>query len=161
MTTPSGPPHGALPRAPAERAHKARQPTLSRSAGDRTGPGDAAEIGKGRAPVVAPEVGGRAQRHQPAKVVGIADAAKIMVAAEARGMAQMNQAAEGAQLGTGGVEVIQAGEMTAGSAAEQRVHEPPHQAGAKQPLLDRFQEHDARLPACEWSERVARKCWGR
>jgi len=100
-------------------------------------------------PIVAPEVGRRPQRHQAAEVLGGADAAEVVVAAEASGVAQVDQAAQSAQLRAHGVEVVQGGDVTAGPAAEEGVREPPDQPGADQPLLDGFPEHGASLPTGE------------
>ena len=112
-TAPSAPRPGGPPTAPATRGRRGVSEGRGDQRWDGAGPGGAAEVGEDRLPVVAPEVGRRPQRHQPAEVVGGADAPEVVVAAEARGVAQVDQPAQDAQLRARGVEVVQAGDVAA------------------------------------------------
>jgi hypothetical protein len=74
-----------------------------------------------RLPILTPQVGARAERHETAEVGDAADAAKIVIEAEARRLSLVEQAQKDGLLAARGGLPIEPGQMTTTGGAQQRL----------------------------------------
>src|SRR5256885_6105292 len=83
---------------------------------NRTGPGGGVAVRESVA-IETPEIGGRAQRHETAKVVLGAEAGEVVIAGEDRSLSLVDEALEDMELSASGVKAVQGEEAKPSPAA--------------------------------------------